>query len=159
MAEPEEKVTSERTRQGSGRLLAVDLGARLVGVAVCDELQITVRPLPAIARRSWKDLLRRVEALVKSTGSEGLVIGLPLSLDGSEGPAAKEARSVAEKFRQSLQVPVFMQDERLTTFAAKKHLSSSARTQREIEREVDSEAAALILRDFIDSRRDGGVLI
>jgi putative Holliday junction resolvase len=149
--EPRRKLsTRRRPSDPAGRLLAVDLGAKRIGVAVSDELRITVRPLAAIERRSWKDLLRQVAAIIDSTKAQGLVIGLPLRLDGVEGSAAKAVRGIAEKFRQSLKVPVFLQDERLTTFAARSHLKSAARSERDTEREVDSEAAAIILRDFID---------
>jgi len=133
------------------RLLALDLGAQRVGIAVSDELRITVRPLDRIERRSWKELLRRVVSLIESNEARGLVIGLPLQLDGAEGAAAKEARAIAEKFRKSVAIPVYLQDERLTTFAARSRLKSEARPEIEIEERVDSEAAAVILRDFIVS--------
>jgi len=131
-----------------GRLLALDLGAKRVGVAVSDELRITISPLPAIERRSWKDLLRHVAAIIESYDARGLVIGLPLSLDGTEGLAAGDARAVAAKFQRSLRIPVYLQDERLTTFAATAQLQAAGRSDRQIEREVDGEAAAIILRDF-----------
>ena len=137
----------------SGRLLAIDLGAKRVGVALSDEMRIAVRPLAAIERKSWKNLLQQVLVLISTWKACGLVIGLPLSLDGSERSAAHDARAVAEKFRRSLSVPVYLQDERLTTLAAESQLKSGKRSGREIQREVDSEAAAIILRDFIESRR------
>jgi putative Holliday junction resolvase len=133
-----------------GRLLALDLGAKRIGVAVSDELRITTRPLPAITRKSWKDLLRQVAGLVQSLEAKGLVIGLPLRLDGTEGDAAESVRAEAEKFGLSLSVPIYLQDERLTTFAAQSDLKASGRSESESKREVDSEAAAIILRDFID---------
>src|SRR5689334_6544081 len=74
----------------AGRLLALDLGARRVGVAITDELQITVAALERIERRSWKDLLRRVSAIIESYDARALVIGLPLNLDGTKGPAAED---------------------------------------------------------------------
>jgi putative Holliday junction resolvase len=135
-----------------GRLLALDLGARRVGVAVCDELRLTVRPLDAIERRSWKDLLHRVMDHLESFAAGGLVIGLPLNIDGSEGEAAKVVREVAGKFRLSIKLPVYLQDERLTTEEAKSRLRESGRAL-EIEQRVDSEAAAIILRDFISRER------
>lgn len=138
----------------AGRLLALDLGAKRVGVAVSDELRITVNPLPAIERRSWKDLLRRVAAVIESYDARGLVIGLPLSLAGAEGSAAQEARAMAEKFQRSLSVPVYLQDERLTTFAATAQLKVAGRNAREIKQEVDSEAATVILGDFIAHNRN-----
>jgi putative Holliday junction resolvase len=131
-----------------GRLLAIDLGAKRVGVAACDELRMTVRPLAAIQRASWKDLLRQVSEQIETFEARGLVIGLPLNLDGSEGAAAAEAREIAEKFRRSLGLPVYLQDERLTTQEARTRLKST-RSPQEIERDVDSEAAAVILQDFL----------
>ena len=134
--------------------MALDLGARRVGVAVSDELRLTVSPLPAIERRSWKDLLRRVTAIIESSDARGLVIGLPLSLDGTEGSAARDTRATAEKFERSLEVTVYLQDERLTTFAATARLKANRRSAAEIKLEVDSEAAAVILGDFIAHQRE-----
>ena len=151
MKEPENTTWTLPARDG--RLLAIDLGTKRVGMAVSDELRITVNPLPAIDRRSWKDLLRRVAAVIESYDARGLVIGLPLSLDGTEGPAAKDARAVAEKFQRSLRIHVYLHDERLTTFAATAELKAAGRSDQQIEREVDSEAAAVILRDFFANNR------
>ena len=150
LEEPETATASRGTLNGSaGRWLAIDLGAKRVGLAVSDELRITVNPLQAIERRSWKDLLRRVAAIIESYDARGLVIGLPLSLDGTEGSAAKDTRAVAEKFKLSLSIPVYLQDERLTTFAATAQLKAAGRSDYQVEREVDSESAALILHDFL----------
>ena len=134
-----------------GRLVALDLGAKRVGVAVCDELRITVTPLPLIERRSWKDLLRRVAEIVEGYDARGLIIGLPLNMDGSEGIAAKEALSVAENFRRSLNVPVYLQDERLTSVEAHSQMRAAGEKDKDIDRRIDSESAAIILRDFMAS--------
>lgn len=131
------------TSDAPGRLLAIDLGTKRVGVAVCDELRITVRPVETLQRRSWKDLLGRVSLHVETFEARGLVIGLPLNLDGSEGPAAAEARQVASKFARSLAVPVYLQDERLTSEEAKSRVGAGDRD------ELDSTAAAIILQDFL----------
>jgi putative Holliday junction resolvase len=148
--ETETAVPPQSIRPDSaGRLLALDLGAKRVGLAVSDELRITVNPLPAIERRSWKDLLRRVAAVIESYDARGLVIGLPLSLEGAEGSAAQDARATAEKFQRSLLVPVYLQDERLTSVAATAQLKAAGRSAREIKREVDSESATVILGDFM----------
>lgn len=150
MDEPNQTAPAQlNSPDSAGRLLALDLGRRRVGVAVSDELRITVNPLPAIERRSWKDLLRRVAAIVESFDARALVIGLPLSLDGAERSAAQEARATADKFQRSLSVPVYLQDERLTTVAATAQLKAAGRNDREIEQQVDSESATLILGDFI----------
>ena len=120
-----------------------------MGLAVSDELRITVRPLAVIDRRSWKDLLVKISEQLDSFHAHGLVIGLPLNLDGTEGPAAQEARSIAEKFRKSLDIPVYLEDERLSTAEALARLRSNGSGDSEVVKTVDSEAAAIILRDFI----------
>jgi putative Holliday junction resolvase len=132
-----------------GRLVALDLGAKRVGLAVCDELRITVTPLPLIERRSWKDLLRRIAEIIERYDARGLIIGLPLNMDGSEGFAAEEAKTLAENFRRSLNVPVYLQDERLTSVAAYSEMRAAGEKNKAIDRRIDSESAAIILRDFI----------
>jgi putative Holliday junction resolvase len=134
----------------SGRLLAIDLGAKRVGIAVSDELRMTVTALERLERRSWKDLLRRVAAVIESYDARALIVGLPLNLDGTKGPAAEEAARIAENFRKSLNVPVFLQDERLTSLAAESEMRAEGASQAQIEQRIDSESAAIILRDFID---------
>ena len=132
-----------------GRLVALDLGAKRVGIAVCDELRITVTPLPLIERRSWKDLLRRVAEIIEGYDARGLIIGLPLNMDGSEGSAAAEAKTLAENFRRSLNVPVYLQDERLTSVEAYSEMRAAGEKNKAIDRRIDSESAAIILRDFL----------
>jgi putative pre-16S rRNA nuclease len=134
--------------------LAIDLGAKRVGVAVTDELHITVSALPYVDRRSWKDLLRRIAGIIESYDARALIIGLPLNLDGTKGSAADEALRIAENFRKSLNIPVFLQDERLTSLAAKSELKSRGAGPSEIERLIDSVAAAIILRDFVAEREE-----
>ena len=137
-----------------GRLVALDLGAKRVGVAVCDELRITVTPLSLIERRSWKDLLRRVAEIVEGYDARGLIIGLPLNMDGSEGFAAEEAMTVAENFRRSLNVPDYLQDERLTSVEAHSVMRAAGEKDEAINRRIDSESAAIILRDFMATSRN-----
>src|SRR5260370_32394388 len=98
-----------------GRLLALDLGAKRIGVAVSDELRITARPLPMISRPSWKELLRQVAGLVQSFQAHGLVSGLPLRLDGGGGGAAEGAGAGAGKFWGPLTGPVSLTYQRLST--------------------------------------------
>ncbi|HJR07201.1 MAG TPA: Holliday junction resolvase RuvX [Pyrinomonadaceae bacterium] len=137
-----------------GRLLSLDMGTKRVGVAVSDELQLTVKPLPTLVRTNWKTLLRQISDLRHSFDAQGVVIGLPLNLDGTEGDAAQEARRIARNLSLSLDVPVHLQDERLTSHAAEESLRDAGVRGAELIARLDSEAAALILRDFI-SQRDG----
>jgi putative Holliday junction resolvase len=143
---------SEQTQAeviSTGRLLALDLGAKRVGVAISDELRITVTTLQRLERHSWKDLLRQVAALVESYDARALIIGLPLNMDGTRGEAAEDTLRIAENFRKSLNVPVLLQDERLTSVAAESEMKSRGLGTDEVRRRVDSESAAIILRDFL----------
>ncbi|HYG10411.1 MAG TPA: Holliday junction resolvase RuvX [Pyrinomonadaceae bacterium] len=138
-----------------GRLLALDLGTKRIGVAVSDELQLTTQPLPPLGRTNWKKLLRQISDLRHSFDAQGVVIGLPLNLDGTEGDAAREARRIARNLSLSLDLPVYLQDERLTSHAAEESLREEGVHGAELTARLDSEAAALILRDFIAQQERG----
>ena len=137
------------SRPRVGRVLALDLGAKRVGVAVSDETGVAVRRLSALPRSNWKQLLRQIAELCEGFDVKTLVIGLPLRLDGTEGEAATEARRVARNLELSLPVEIRLQDERLTSRAAEENLRAEGFGGKEIKKLVDSEAAALILRDFL----------
>jgi putative Holliday junction resolvase len=134
-----------------GRIVALDPGTKRIGVAICDETRVATRPLSIIDRRSWKKLLLDVKEIVSEFDAAALVIGLPLNTDGSESEMSAEARELARKFSLSLDIPVFLQDERVTTYEARSRVwqsRSSTATER-----VDSEAARVILEDFMSRLR------
>lgn len=132
-----------------GRSLALDLGHKRVGVAVSDELGITVRPLPALRRTSWKHLVQAVAALVRDFDAQTLVIGLPLGLDGAENTATSDIRRQARKLELSLSLPVVLEDERLTSHEAEQILLAAGCPPDKLRERVDSQAAVLILQDYL----------
>lgn len=134
----------------TGRLLGVDPGTKRIGIAITDELRISTRALDVITRTSWKRLLRDIERLIAKFDAKGLVIGLPLESDGGESGMSLEARSMAGKFALSLQIPVFFQDERNTSYEAKSRLWGEGLTLAEAKARTDSTAASIILADFLD---------
>ncbi|HYP01646.1 MAG TPA: Holliday junction resolvase RuvX [Pyrinomonadaceae bacterium] len=156
MPEPEfpKSFDESEPRRANGRLLSLDLGTKRVGVAVSDELQVSVKPLTPLGRTNWKALLRQIQDLQHSFDAQAVVIGLPLKLDGTEGDAAVEARRIARNLSLSLDVPVYLQDERLTSHAATESLRDAGVSGSELTARLDSEAAALILRDFISHREN-----
>ncbi len=141
--------TDLSTVPSSGRIIGIDPGTKRVGVAVCDELRVTTRPVEVITRGSWKKLLERVKNIVAEYDAVAVVIGLPLESDGSESPMSAEARDMARKFSLSLDVPVFLQDERVTSYEAKSRLWGRGIDPRDARKMVDSEAASIILADFL----------
>ena len=110
--------TPDNAQQAKGRILALDLGQKRVGVAICDELLISITRLSPILRTNWKHLLANVAQLVRQYDAKALVIGHPLSLDGKTASAAVATHQTAGNFARSLSIPVFLQDERLTSVAA-----------------------------------------
>ncbi len=138
----------------SGRLLALDLGMKHIGVAVSDELQFTVRPVAVIERRAWKKVLKQIIAFLAEFDAVGLVLGLPYNTDGTENEMSQEARRLARNFSLSVDIPVFLMDERLTSYEAKGYLTKLGLSEKEIWERVDSEAAAIILSDFLQLRNE-----
>ncbi|MBV9925027.1 MAG: Holliday junction resolvase RuvX [Acidobacteria bacterium] len=136
-----------------GRVLAIDLGSKRVGLAVSDELRLTVRTLQALPRTPWKRLLSSLEELCEQLDVRSIVMGLPLRLDGTVGEAAEEVRRVGRNLQLSLELPLFFQDERLTSKDAESSLREQGFRDVEISERVDSEAASIILRDFLDNQK------
>src|ERR1700683_503688 len=121
-----------RSGRGSHRLMpiaALDLGRRRIGVAVTDAASMGVHPLGIVERRSLKHDLDAIGALLRDRQVGTIVVGLPLNMDGSEGPAARGARKFAERLTDALGVSVEMFDERLTSFEARDRLGGGPRGQ------------------------------
>ena len=133
----------------SGPVLALDLGEKLVGAAISDERLITTKRLPPLKRSNWKKLLQDVQHLLERFDAKTIVVGLPLLLDGSEGDAAKNVRRLALNLAKSVQQPIYLQDERLTSRAAMENLKAEGVKPEGIAALIDGEAAAMILRDFL----------
>jgi putative Holliday junction resolvase len=146
------KASVKRTKddlQITGPILALDPGEKLVGTAISDERLITTKRLPPLKRSSWKKLLQDVRKLIERFDAQTIVVGLPLRLDGSEGDAAENVRRLASNLARSVAQPVFLQDERLTSFEAMENLKAEGLKPEDIPALVDGEAAATILRDFL----------
>lgn len=138
-----------QTRNPAGPVLALDLGRKHVGIAISDALLISITKLDPLRRSNWKRLLRDVADLAQRLDAKILVIGLPLRMNGTKGTAAGEVQRMAENFARSLNLPVYLQDERLTSAEAEEQLRQAGRTPIEIKAMVDSQAAAIILHEFI----------
>jgi len=134
----------------AGRILALDYGTKNIGLASCDELGVAVRPLPSIPAANRRELRRRLQAMLAAMSIDSLVIGLPVNMDGSAGPAAERARRFALQLREDLGLPVREVDERLSTVEATEIWKTMSGRQRRRYRTVDSLAAAFILKRFLE---------
>ncbi|MGX8704556.1 MAG: Holliday junction resolvase RuvX [bacterium] len=144
---------------GSGsqreRWLGLDFGTRTVGVAATDALGITVQPLETIWRKEETHLrktLRRVGELIEELSVTGIVLGLPLNMDGSEGERAKKTRDFGEALEKRFGIPVYLADERLTTAEAEEILAEGGVRPEDFKTYIDKIAAAIILEDYLRGR-------
>jgi putative holliday junction resolvase len=137
-----------------GRIVALDIGTKRIGVAVCDETQFTSRPFGVIKRTGWKKVLKQVSDILMEFDAVALVLGLPYNFDGTESEMSEDARRLAKNFALSLDAPVFLQDERITSIEAKNLLYEQGYGEKEILKRIDSEAAAIILNDFLAKKRE-----
>jgi putative Holliday junction resolvase len=135
------------------RALGLDLGAKRIGVAVSDRSGTIASPLTVLDRSgSRRDDHARIAALVRDEEAECVVVGLPLSLSGADGPAAQAARAEAERLATVVGVPVETHDERLTTVTAERSLSAAGVRGPARRQVVDKVAAAVILQSWLDAR-------
>lgn len=138
-----------------GRALAVDLGERRIGVAVCDSAGTMAFPREVVARGTDPaDAVAAIRRVVAETGATTVVVGLPVSLDGTSGPAAERARVEANELARALDgVKVVLFDERLTTVSATSALAAAGSRGRRRRERVDSAAAAVLLQAWLDAGR------
>ena len=138
----------------TGRLIGVDWGERRIGLARSDETQILAQPLATLTRRSGKRApMRALLALLHEHGATGVVVGLPLTAEGEEGPAARDARALAAQIAQRSGLPIAFWDERFTTarvLAAVREMGGGTAGRKA---ELDALAATLLLQQFLDARR------
>lgn len=132
------------------RYLAIDYGMKRTGLAVCDAQEMIASPLAVV--QGHKDLIERIKRLVVSEGIGGIVVGLPLNMDDSEGPQAKLVQAFAKELGKHVQVPIHLQDERLSSFAAEEKLQEFGLTRGKKRERLDALAAADILQTFLDQK-------
>jgi putative Holliday junction resolvase len=136
------------------RILSLDVGEVRIGVAVCEREERLAVPLEVIERQDEETDLRSILAIARREEAEALVVGLPLSLDGSRGPQARRVEAFARRLAAYTSMPVEMWDERLSTAEAKRYQSGRRRGRRR-PAASDAVAAAIILQSFLDARRSG----
>ena len=138
----------------SDRLLALDFGSKTVGVAVCDELRLTAAGVEIIRRERENKLRRtlaRIEELVAEYEPSGIVRGLPLMPGGEEGERCEKTREFAKMLSDRVSIPIFFQDERLTTVEAEEIMDGLGIARRDYKEYVDMIAAKVILEDYLNA--------
>ena len=130
---------------------AIDLGRRRIGVAVTDAAAMGAYPLGIVERRALKHDLDAIAAMLRDRHISMIVVGLPLNMDGSEGPAARGARKFATSVAEALGVSVELFDERLTSFEARERLSDMPVRKGARKTGLDALAAVVILEGWMQA--------
>ena len=139
------------------RLLGVDLGSKRIGVAVSDRSGTIASPLTVITRGKTQRLdHEEIARLVVAEEAEGIVVGLPLNMDGSSGAAAQAAEREVKRMATVVNVPVYLHDERRSTVQADQSMVQRNMNAADRRAVVDKVAAAFILQSWLDAQRESG---
>ena len=137
------------------KILGVDFGLKRVGLAVCDSLHILATPLDVYHTKSMRNSIDHVAGVAKQNEVGGVVVGLPLNLDGSESVQSGRARAFARNLQKVTGLPVELYDERLTTVEADELLiEAGVKKAADRAKLVDSMAAKVILQSYIDNNKN-----
>ncbi len=139
----------------SGKILGLDLGTRTIGVAVSDGMRYSASPLETIKRTKFTQDAERIIELIAENQAVALILGLPLNMDGSEGPRVQSTRAFARNLAAKVSLPIAFWDERLSTSAVTRMMiEADLRRDRRAE-VVDKLAASYILQGALDRLRRG----
>ncbi len=132
--------------------MGLDVGSKTVGVAIADELGFTAQPITTVRRTNKKADLEALQQLIEEYAVTHLVVGLPLNMNGSEGPRAGESRKLGDALAEQAHVSAIYWDERLTSVAAEKSLIEADVSRKKRKDVIDQVAACLILQGWLDSQ-------
>jgi len=136
------------------RLLGLDLGEKTIGLALSDTSLSIATPMQTLKRGKFAADAARLDIIISAQGVGGLVVGLPVNMDGSDGPSAQSARAFGRNWVNHSPLPVVFQDERLSTSAVTRTLLEADASRRRREDVVDKMAAGYILQGALDRLRN-----
>lgn len=136
-----------------GRVMALDVGERRIGVALSDPTRTLATPLITIRAEPRATALKRITSLIREHDVTALVVGLPLTMSGDVGPQAALVQQFVEELRRVIAIPLTFVDERLTTVAAERMMIDLKLKPEQRKARIDEVAASIILQDFLDAHR------
>ena len=140
-----------------GALIGLDLGTKTIGVAASDPERRLAAGVETIARKAFAADAARLLALAAERKAAGFVLGLPINMDGTEGPRAQSARAFARNLAQRTELPIGLWDERLSTAAVERELIAADASRKKRKAVIDQHAAVFILQGALDRLRRGAV--
>lgn len=135
------------------RIMGFDVGTKTIGVAISDESGLIAQPLCVIKRSSLSVDLEKIRSLTEGHSIKLIVVGMPVNMDGTPGPRAKETQRFIDKIKDKIPVPIETWDERLSTVAVTRVLIEGDASRAKRKSVVDKLAASYILQGYLDSRR------
>lgn len=138
-----------------GKLMGLDLGTKTIGVAISDGLRMTASPIETIKRLKFTQDAERLAKLVADNNVTGIVIGLPLNMDGTEGPRAQSTRAFVRNLKNKIDLPMVFWDERMSTMAVTRTMLEADLSRARQAEVVDKLAASYILQGALDRLRRG----
>ena len=132
------------------RLIGLDLGSKRIGVSICDEKQLIATPLKTINRNSLSEVINELKDIIAENNIKGIIVGNPLNMDGSLGKSAQSVKDTSQNIEKSINIPICLWDERLSTVGAFKISSQLDINVSKREKKIDENAAAFILQGAID---------
>ena len=132
------------------RLIGLDLGSKRIGVSICDEKQLIATPFQTIKRSSAKEVINELRTIIEENDIKGIIIGNPLNMDGTSGSSAQSVKDTSENIEKSINLPVCLWDERLSTVGAFNLSSQLDINVSKREKKIDENAATFILQGAID---------
>jgi putative Holliday junction resolvase len=142
----------DEKEKSSGRIMALDVGSRTIGMAVTDPLGFTAQGLITIRRKNKRTDLAALDAVIRSYGVVELVVGLPLRMSGAEGIQSERMREFVAVLQAHFDLPVHLWDERLTSVEANRLLRETDMSIKKRAAVVDQLAAVLILQNWMEAR-------
>ena len=132
------------------RLIGLDLGSKRIGVSICDEKQLIATPFKTIKRSTAKEVINELRNIIEENDIKGIIIGNPLNMDGTSGSSAQSVKDTSENIEKSINLPVCLWDERLSTVGAFNLSSQLDINVSKREKKIDENAATFILQGAID---------
>ncbi|MDP1724539.1 MAG: Holliday junction resolvase RuvX [Alphaproteobacteria bacterium] len=139
------------TLPNRGRLLGFDLGEKTLGIALSDLDRMIATPLETLIKDKFSKLLEEIQTIIQKHNIKGIVIGLPMNMNGSEGPRCESVRQFAKNIEPSIDLPLLFWDERLSTMAVSRIMIEADLTRKRQKQVVDKMAASYILQGALDA--------
>lgn len=147
------EIDALKDRAAGKALVGLDLGSKTIGVATSDPLWTVATPRETIKRSKFNADAERLAKIINEIGAGAIVLGLPLNMDGSEGPRVQSTRTFARNLAQKINIPIFFWDERLSTVAVTRTLLDADASRKKRAEVVDKMAASFILQGVLERLR------